>query len=181
MDKWNRNVPNLGSNIDTVKLHKDIKEMLLELNRLESRWEEITIKAFKTEDILTYMNSNTNRIESTIFEHYKYSILNYMQWIWHCRLKRIIAPIIGVLLSLFALTVIIGELTVFIPKISIVNPFPHITSIQAFVPQDLVLLLILTYIAFCIYYALFKLKFSNFYGLYWNQQTDAASLIFFAM
>lgn len=47
--------------------------------------------------------------------------------------------------------------------------------------MDLVLLGVLSYVAFCIYYALFKLKFSNFYGLYWNQQTDAASLIFFAM
>ncbi len=43
------------------------------------------------------------------------------------------------------------------------------------------LLIVLEYMAFCIYYALFKLKFSNYYGLYWNQQTDPASLIFFAM
>ena len=47
--------------------------------------------------------------------------------------------------------------------------------------MDIILLSLMAYMAFCVYTALFKLKFSNFYGLYWNKQTDAASLIFFSM
>ena len=46
---------------------------------------------------------------------------------------------------------------------------------------DCLLLLVMSYISFCVFYALFKLKFSSFYGLYWNQQTDSASLIFYSM
>jgi hypothetical protein len=47
--------------------------------------------------------------------------------------------------------------------------------------MNLLLLIVFAYIVFCVYYALFKLKFANFYGLYWNKQTDAASLMFYAM
>lgn len=127
------------------------------------------------------MNAHDHRIDSTIFDHYQYDIFNFFQWLWHCRLKKWLIPLGSILLSIFAVAIVIAEVTVFIPKISVVNPFSHITSIKDFVPMDLVLLGVLSYVAFCIYYALFKLKFSNFYGLYWNQQTDAASLIFFAM
>lgn len=71
MQKWSKNVPDLGE-VDVIKVHKEIKERTLELSRLESRWEEVTISAFRLEDILTYINAPSRRIESTIFDHYNY-------------------------------------------------------------------------------------------------------------
>lgn len=133
------------------------------------------------QDIQTYINSPNRRIESTIFHHYKYEVLNYFQWVWYCRLKRFLVPLSAILLVIFALMIVIAEISVFVPAIGFMNPFSHLTAITQFIWLDLVQLIILGYMAFCIYYALFKLKFSNFYGLYWNKQTDAASLIFFAM
>ena len=53
--------------------------------------------------------------------------------------------------------------------------------LESFITLDLSLMIVMGYIVFCVYYALFKLKFSNYYGLYWNKQTDASSLMFFAM
>ncbi len=47
--------------------------------------------------------------------------------------------------------------------------------------MDMVLVALLSYISFSVFYALFNLKFANFYGLYWNKHTDAASLIFYAI
>jgi hypothetical protein len=44
-EKWRRNVPDLGE-IDLVKSHKEIKELLLELARLERRWEELGRETF---------------------------------------------------------------------------------------------------------------------------------------
>lgn len=44
-------------------------------------------------------------------------------------MKKILVPILGSILSVFAVAVIIGEITVFIPQIAIINPFSHITSI----------------------------------------------------
>ena len=127
------------------------------------------------------MNASNRRIESTIFEHYKYEVLNYAQWLWHCRARLYLLPIGAVLFSLFALCVVMAQIAIFIPAVNFLNPFSHLLSIRSFVGLDLLLLLVLGYMAFCVYYALFNLKFSNFYGLYWNHQTDAASLIFFAM
>ena len=151
------------------------------MSRLESRWEEVTISAFKIEDILLYMNSSNRRIESTIFNHYKYEILNYLQWIWYCRARIYLLPFSAVLFSLIALFVVLAQIAIFIPVAGFFNPFSHMLQIKSFIGLDLMLLSLLGYMAFCVYYALFKLKFSSFYGLYWNHQTDAASLIFFAM
>ena len=53
--------------------------------------------------------------------------------------------------------------------------------LDTFIALDSSLMLVMSYIAFCVYYSLFKLKFASYYGLYWNHQTDASSLIFFAM
>ena len=85
------------------------------------------------------------------------------------------------LLSVFAGAVIIAELSVFLPALSHLNPFRHILSISSFIGLDCTLMLVMAYIVFCVYYALFKLKFASFYGLYWNKQTDSSSLLFFAM
>lgn len=60
-DKWKRNVPDLGE-ISLTKLHREIKELLLELARLERRWEELIEETFLIEDILANMQSPTRKI-----------------------------------------------------------------------------------------------------------------------
>ncbi len=57
---------------------------------------------------MTYINSTHRRIESTIFNHYKYEILNYFQWMWHCRVKRVVVPFFAIVLTLFALAIILA-------------------------------------------------------------------------
>jgi hypothetical protein len=61
------------------------------------------------------------------------------------------------------------------------NVFGKLTEIQSYLALNCLLLVVFSYIVFCVYYALFKLKFASYYGLYWNKQTDANSLIFYAM
>jgi hypothetical protein len=87
----------------------------------------------------------------------------------------------ALLFSLFAIAVIIAEVAVFLPSLSFLNPFSKLMHIQTFISLDLSLMVVMSYIVFCVYYSLFKLKFASYYGLYWNQQTDASSLMFFAM
>ena len=74
LEKWRKNVPNLG-HVNVIQVHKNIKELTLSLSRLESRWEELTIEAFKIQDILTYMDLANRRIESIIFTNYQYALL----------------------------------------------------------------------------------------------------------
>jgi hypothetical protein len=89
--------------------------------------------------------------------------------------------LLAIFFSIFALAIIIAELTVFLPALNFLNPFGHLISIQDYWALDCSLMIVMAYIVFCVYYALFKLKFSGYYGLYWNKQTDASSLMFFAM
>lgn len=164
-----------------IESHKQIKALLLELGRIESRWDQLTAETFKIEDIIMNLNSPNQRIESTLSISSKYDCVNYLRWFWLCRLKLIVIPALAVLFSLFAAAVVIAEIAVFWPTVSFLNPFCHLLKLNTFISLDCSLLFVLTYIAFCVYYALFKLKFTSYYGLYWNKQTDASSLIFYAM
>ena len=133
------------------------------------------------EDVMANMNNPTRRIESTLVVESKYGWVNTVKWLWYCRLKLILHPVLAVFFVLFAAAVIIAELSIFIPALSIVNPFSHILSIESVFMLDMSLMIVMAYIVFCVYYALFKLKFASYYGLYWNKQTDSSSLLFFAM
>ena len=104
-----------------------------------------------------------------------------MKWLWYCKVKPVIHPILAIFFVLFAVAVIIAELSIFIHPLAVVNPFSIIVGFQSVIMLDLSLMVVMAYIVFCVYYALFKLKFASFYGLYWNKQTDASSLLFFAM
>ena len=134
-----------------------------------------------TEDIMANMNNAGKRIESTLIAESKYGFVNTLKWLWYCRIKPILHPILSVFFVMFAVAVIVAELSIFIPALSVINPFSMIVRFESVIMLDLSLMIVMSYIVFCVYYALFKLKFASFYGLYWNKQTDASSLLFFAM
>jgi hypothetical protein len=179
-DKWRKSVPDLGE-VNLIKIHTDIKEMILELERLERRWEELCSEAFRTEDILANASNPARRIESTLMVESKYEWVNTGRWLWECKVKPRLHPALAVLFSLFAGAVVVAELGIFIPPLQVANPFRRILLLDSLISLDLSLMVVMAYVVFCVYYSLFKLKFASFYGLYWNRQTDAASLLFFAM
>jgi len=149
--------------------------------RLDRRWEELTEETFLIEDILANTNSPSRRIDSTLMATSKYDFVNHAKWLWHCRIKVYLNPALAIIFSLFAAAVVIAELSVFLPVLSFLNPFGHLLQIRTFIALDCSLMIVMAYIVFCVYYALFKLKFANYYGLYWNKQTDSSSLMFYAM
>lgn len=133
------------------------------------------------EDIVANANNPLKKIESTLIQASKYECLNQTRWLWHCKIKPLLHPALAIFFSLFAGAVVIAELSVFVPTLAFLNPFSRILLIENFIALDCSLMVVMGYIVFCVYYALFKLKFANYYGLYWNKQTDASSLMFFAM
>ena len=105
------------------------------------------MSAFKIEDILLYMNASNRRIESTIFDHYQYEIFNYMQWMWYCRVRVYLIPFAAIVFSLVAMFVVLAQIAIFIPVLSFFNPFAHMLAIKSFVGLDLMLLILLGYMA----------------------------------
>jgi hypothetical protein len=65
-------------------------------------------ETFLIEDILTNTNNPARRIESTLFSNSKYEVINYIKWLWYCRIKLYVNPILAIILSLFAAAVIIA-------------------------------------------------------------------------
>lgn len=133
------------------------------------------------EDIIANTNNPARRIESTLIPESKYEWMDTAKWLWHCKIVPLLNPAFAVLFSLFTVAVVVAELSIFLPFLTVLNPFSHVTNFEHFIPLDCSLMLVMAYIVFCVYYSLFKLKFAGYYGLYWNRQTDASSLMFFAM
>lgn len=46
LNKWSRNVPDLGV-IDPVSSNREVKELTVEMNRLESKWDNLCVEAFR--------------------------------------------------------------------------------------------------------------------------------------
>lgn len=76
--------------------------------RLERRWEELVEHTFLIEDILTNISNPNRRIESTLFSSSRYELVNYGKWLWYCRVKAYLTPIMAIVFSLFAAAVIIA-------------------------------------------------------------------------
>ena len=97
--------------------------MILDYNRLETRWNRLLDRTFEIEDIMKDLNSNTKTIESPLFTKYSQDWLNKLVWLWYCRLKLKVERGMFVLLTIFAGAVVIAELSIFISLVSPLNPF----------------------------------------------------------
>lgn len=122
MRSWERSVPQFEE-IDIVNLHKEVKRMVLDLDRLETRWEKLLVEAYKTEDILKNMNSVKCEVESPFIKHYRCGVINNVVWLWYCKIKLIIFPILCILLAVFAVAVVLAEISVFSKWFEILNVF----------------------------------------------------------
>jgi hypothetical protein len=86
---------------------------MLDLSRLDSKWEQLMIDTFRIEDIIKDMNSVDHQIESTLFHQFSCNIINKVVWLWYCRIKLFLYPVLCVLLAIFATAVVLAEISVF--------------------------------------------------------------------
>ena len=112
--------------------------MVLDLSRLDSKWEHLLIHTFRTEDIIKDMNSINHQIESTLFHQFGCSVANKLVWFWHCRVKLCLFPVLCVGLALFALIVVLAEVSVFSRWFEVVNVFRLVHRLSTFVTIDVI-------------------------------------------
>lgn len=101
---------------------------MLELARLERRWEELSMETFLIEDIMANLANPNHRIDSTLFPE-SHSWLDTAKWYWHCRIKPFLHPALAILFSLFAATVVVAQLTIFLPALSVINPLSSLVGL----------------------------------------------------
>jgi len=85
--------------------------------------------------------------------------------------------ILGLIACAFSGAIFYLEVTTFL-EWGIFDYSEYIESDVTFWQCQILALIPLLYISFCVYVALFRIKIFNFYGLYPNQQTETASMVF---
>ena len=82
------------------------------------------------------MNSINHEIESTLFHQFGCRLANKLVWLWHCRIKHFLFPVLCIILSLFALVVVLAEVAVFSKWFEAVNVFKLVHRLSTFVAID---------------------------------------------
>eukprot|EP00357_Protocruzia_adherens_P032760 CAMPEP_0115037046 /NCGR_PEP_ID=MMETSP0216-20121206/42528_1 /TAXON_ID=223996 /ORGANISM="Protocruzia adherens, Strain Boccale" /LENGTH=608 /DNA_ID=CAMNT_0002417077 /DNA_START=118 /DNA_END=1940 /DNA_ORIENTATION=+ len=180
----------IGGNIDMkalVKLHKKLKVKISEHRRASIHFEEKIALGFRLQDICDSSHESTHRISSTFWDHRDGNIgyfTDILTWWWYHRVKLIVFRILAIVCGLMSISIVLSEITLFTD----VNLSVFSYLVGDYKPGDepnfywvqFWALVGLTYICYCTYFGLFKVKIGGVFGLYPHQQTDPSSLLFSA-
>ncbi len=154
-----------------------------DLQRIESKWDEILDLAFLTEDIIKTEQAGSQSINSVFWIPRSGSIgqlLDKASWLWHVRMRHMFSLFLLALFLVCSTLVFLGELSTFTTKeISIF--YLLLDAQEGFFSIQFFALIPLTYITLCVYYSLFNVKLAGFFGFYNDHNTDAPSLLFGSM
>ncbi|CAD8048081.1 unnamed protein product [Paramecium sonneborni] len=165
---------------EMMSLYQEIRKNSLEYKRIKAQWKENCKSAYEMEDIIKAINSQDKKIQFSFKKAREGKLaqqLDLLEWYWLCVIKPQLKIIISLIFGILSILVLISEVTIFMgTQITIFGlPLRYVNgllsiSFFSFIP--------LLYIAFCVYYGLFRIRIQGFYGLYGDHQTDAPSLMF---
>ncbi len=114
----------------------------------------------------------------TFFANY----LNKLEWIWYVKLKRKFKLIWAVFVTILSVLMVISEALIFFKtfNLSIFGIILNwlLSFDLTYSGIQMVTLIPLMYMSYNVFYGLFRLKISGFYGLYPKNHTDSPSLLF---
>lgn len=96
---------------------------------------------------------------------------------WFCHIKPQYKALLSIFLGFLSILVFVSEITLFMNTKFTLFGIPLILSSNFFV-IEVFMLIPLFYMAFSVYYGMFRIKIAGYYGLYSDNQTDGASLLF---
>lgn len=148
----------------------------------QSRWEKLIEEAFKIEDILESKKSGKYYIRSTLWQVKSgpfRRFFEFFQWVWFCYLRLIAVRVLALLMVVMTLLILLGESTLFIDTtVSLIRYCFRFVHGEIWI--QVYCLCPLVYLVLCTYLPLFELKLKGRYGLYSNNHTDPANLIWSA-
>ncbi|CAD8058048.1 unnamed protein product [Paramecium sonneborni] len=161
----NLNLQQLGA------LHKSVKQIIFDLRRIDTKFDMLLKKVKKLE--------RQYEIDSVENQSFFVKTVIKVQYIWVNYFRRYYNKYIGYVFSLLSTILMFGEFQVLIKeKININILSSAILSIKGTQLTNIVLLILLTYMMFCVYYGLFQLKISGLISFNKKHNTDAPSLMF---
>ncbi|CAD8049363.1 unnamed protein product [Paramecium primaurelia] len=161
----NLNLKQLGS------LHKSVKQIVFDLRRINTKFDILLNKVKKLE--------RQYEIDSIENQNLFIKIVIKAQYIWVNYFRRYYNKYIGYVFTLLSVILMFGEFQVLMKqKIDINILSSVILSISDTTFTNIILLVLLTYMMFCVYYGLFSMKISGLISFNNKHNTDAPSLMF---
>lgn len=165
-----------------IAVNKNVKYLREEISRLKMKQKCLISQAVFIEDLL----DSTCTLESTVKDmansvpHFTPTLANKLKiaftlTVWPC-LSRVIGVACAVLSSLLILIEVLG-----LCNKSIEDYLKSVISKRDNWAVAAISLAIFCYAIFCVHLAMFRIKFSGFYNLYYEHQTDTVSLLYSGM
>lgn len=169
-----------------VSLHTRLIKSLQVNNRTSNQWKKMMEDAFIAEEIaMNEVNSNRKFVFSSKRSFIFKKINNpTIEWLFRCVVKKYLLKLLAVLMVALSLMVVWSEMTFFNkkPVLSLFAIFLNASrETYNYFTLELIGFLTISYLCFCAYYTLFKLRVFNYYYLAPNHQTNEYSLIFSGM
>lgn len=165
-----------------VTIHKQLIKALHTCRRTETQYRLAVEKAILLEDVERNRNSRDHTFKHTFTT--KTFITPAMEWWWRCRVQSRVLGIIAVLCAVLSFAVVWSEVTFFNkqPVLSIFAVLLNLArSSYDYSTIEMISTLIISYLCYCAYSTVLKIRVLNYYYLAPYHQTDEHSLIFSGM
>ena len=155
----------------------------METKRREVTYEQVLEEAFFIEDVLKNVDSPERRINSSLMEARSGlfgAFLDSSTYLWYTKIRPKAFYLLALASIILSVTLVLGEMIIlFQLNFSLFDLIPQ-STIWGKLFANLFSLVLLAYLSLCVYYGLFNIKFTSFYELHANQQTDSFSLLYSA-
>ncbi|CAD8191948.1 unnamed protein product [Paramecium octaurelia] len=166
---------------EMVEIYRDIRQKARTFRRLRAAWKENCKKAYALENVINSVENPDKKIHYDLKSNKREGScsqkLDTLEWYWLCQYKPQFKILFSLFLGILSLLVIISETTLFMNTPFTIFGMP-ISLSSGVISLQIFCFVPLFYIAFCVYYGMFRIKIAGCYGLYDDHQTDAPSLLF---
>ncbi|XP_055342802.1 LOW QUALITY PROTEIN: G-protein coupled receptor-associated protein LMBRD2-like [Paramacrobiotus metropolitanus] len=168
-----------------VQIHKKLISAIHRQFRTSTTWFVLLDEGFELEDCIRN-KSNADKTFRPTFpvprgKLYAAVCTPKIEWIWKCLLRQWILMALSIVFIVFSAMVVWSECTFFVkdPVLSVFAEFVQLASRHnEYFNVEVASFFSVTFLAFCTYYTVFKIRFFNYYHLAPRHQTDENSLIF---
>ncbi|XP_020285107.1 LMBR1 domain-containing protein 2 homolog [Pseudomyrmex gracilis] len=171
-----------------IRLHRQTIKALQTLQRIETQWGILVGKIFNLEDIVKNQVSHDRRFKPSFPTHRALPlriIFNpVIEWYWKCVVSIYIFKIGAICAGCLSLAVVWSEVT-FFNKSPVLSIFAQIINLAKrhydYFLIELLSAFIISYVCYCAYSTVLRIRVLNLYYLAPNHQTNEYSLIFSGM
>uniref|UniRef100_A0A914QX75 Uncharacterized protein n=1 Tax=Panagrolaimus davidi TaxID=227884 RepID=A0A914QX75_9BILA len=168
---------------NSIRLHKRLIDAVQNFQRTQSQWKLTTNLAMYLEDC--EQAEITQKLpHSLLIADKRIKIPENIQLLWHVTGKRRLAQVTSILFAIMTVLIMWSECTFFIihPQLSLAARILRAAALGYHYKYiQFIAVGLISYLGFCAYFTVFKLRIYKYYHLDPHHMTDENSLLFSAM